>query len=145
MNKIWAVLLTQRKEFTLHACAVLFHKKAYLFTGSQMSTKLFGSYFREEGYTVYSDSISLLRFQPNNQIQIVEGFQNVRYNSSMPINKGKQYLLPVKLDQIINVETMTMKNFEMRGLSKKEIVFTSFKKYLSSANNKSPGIWKRSF
>jgi len=118
LNRIWGIMLAQQNQYALQGCSVLLNDNCYLFTGSTMSKALLGNYFREQGNTVLADSISLASLNIENKPIVFQGFQNARYDATIPRNQSDLLKQPIHLDQIVVTENAPVEDFTFEVLSK---------------------------
>ena len=121
LSRVWGVLLAQRQQFVIHACSVVFKNDAYLLTGSPMSKAFLGSYFREQGQIVLTDALSLIELNNKNVPYVYQGFQNVRYDPVIPVNKDDLVCKPVRLSKVFVIETRDTKEFQSELLLRSDI------------------------
>lgn len=145
LHRIWGILLAQRKQYALHACAVLFNERSYLFTGSIMSTALLGNYFREQGITVLSDSISLTISEHQKTPLIVQGFQNIRYDTVMPSGISNPLFSPTQLQKIFYLETSEVSHFTSESMGKTDVFRVLLKNVFQILILKEMGLDKEAF
>jgi len=130
LHRIWGILLLQRKLFAVHGCTILYRNKYYLFTGSSMSKTLLGSYFREQGIDVLSDSISLLQPGINTGLEVLYGFQNARYDPVLNFKTFQQPVSKNKLDKIFVLESIDVNDFTAKPMTRTDIFKSLFENIL---------------